>query len=79
GHTLYDPSSSSAARDLGRTFELIRDEGAKDSGEQFTDTVSIGGLTAAKQTIGVATQYSSGLESNQFPADGILGMAFESI
>ncbi|KAF9321561.1 hypothetical protein BGZ91_004508 [Linnemannia elongata] len=79
GHTLYDPSSSSAAQDLGRTFELIRDEGAKDSGEQFTDTVSIGGLTAAKQTIGVATQYSSGLESNQFPVDGILGMAFESI
>ena len=34
---------------------------------------------ANKQTLGAATQYSSGFESSQFPADGLMGMAFQSI
>jgi len=31
------------------------------------------------QTIGAATQYSTGFESGQFPADGLMGMGFQSI
>ncbi|KIJ14863.1 hypothetical protein PAXINDRAFT_78350, partial [Paxillus involutus ATCC 200175] len=31
------------------------------------------------QTLGAASQYSSGLAISQFPADGLMGMAFQSI
>ncbi len=34
---------------------------------------------AKNQTLGAATQYSSGFESNEFPADGLMGMGFQSI
>jgi len=34
---------------------------------------------ANTQTLGAATLYSSGFESSNFPADGLMGMAFESI
>ena len=31
------------------------------------------------QTLGAATEYSSGFASSRFPPDGLLGMGFESI
>jgi len=34
---------------------------------------------ANDQTLGAATQSFSGFESSQFPADGLMGMAFQSI
>jgi len=34
---------------------------------------------AKSQTLGAATGYSSGFASGQFPADGLMGMAFQSI
>lgn len=61
GHARYDPSSSNASQNPPQTFTLTFGDGETVSGEQFTDTVSIGGLTAVKQTVGVATHYSSGL------------------
>lgn len=36
-------------------------------------------VQATEQTLGVATEYSSGLALDQFPADGLMGMAFQSI
>lgn len=71
GHTKYDPSSSSTSSDVGKSFSLQYGDGSTVSGEQWTDTVSIAGLTAKKQTLGAAKQYSSGFESSQFPADGL--------
>lgn len=79
GHTLYIPSSSSTAGDLGKPFEKTIGDGSTASGEQYTDTVSIGGLIATEQTLGVAKEYSSGLSVDSFLPDGILGMAFRSI
>jgi cathepsin D len=79
GHTLYDPSASSTSSDVGSTFSLSYGDGSTVSGEQYTDTVSIQGLTATKQTLGAAKQYSSGFESSNFPADGLMGMGFQSI
>ncbi|VDB98852.1 unnamed protein product [Peniophora sp. CBMAI 1063] len=79
GHTLYDPSSSSTSEDVGKDFSLQYGDGSTVSGEQYTDTVTIAGLTADKQTLGAAKQYSSGFESSQFPADGLMGMGFKSI
>ncbi|KAI6123157.1 aspartic peptidase domain-containing protein [Pisolithus croceorrhizus] len=79
GHTLYNPNASSTAVDLGKTFILSYGDGSSIPGEQYTDTVTIAGYTAPNQTLGAATQYSSSLQSSSFPADGLMGMAFESL
>lgn len=54
-------------------------DGSTVSGNQFVDTVSIAGLTATNQTLGAATKYSDGFSSANFPADGLMGMGFQSI
>ncbi|KAH9059064.1 acid protease [Lactarius vividus] len=79
GHTLYNPSSSSASSDAGQTFELQYGDGSTVSGEQYTDTVTLAGFKATRQRLGAATTYSTGFQSDQFPADGLLGMGYQSI
>ena len=79
GHTPYDPSASSTSTDLGTPFSLSYGDGSTVSGEQYTDTVTIAGLTATNQTLGAANEYSSGFDSSNFPADGLMGMGFQSI
>jgi cathepsin D len=79
GHRTYDPSASSTSQDTGNTFSLAFGDGSTVSGEVFTDTVTVSGLTAVDQSIGAATEYSSGFASSNFPADGLMGMAFPSI
>lgn len=73
GHTKYNPSSSSTSKALGKSFTLSYGDGSSVSGKQYTDTVKIAGLTSTKQTLGAATKYSSGFESANFPADGLMG------
>ncbi|KAN0073788.1 Merops: A01.UPA [Tylopilus felleus] len=79
GHTLYNPNASSTAVDLHQTFTLTYGDGSKVFGEQYTDTVSIAGFVANNQTIGAASQYSTGSKSANFPPDGLMGMAFSSL
>lgn len=67
GHKLYDPSASSTSSDLGKTFSLTYGDGSTVSGEQYTETVAVAGLTATTQTFGVASSYSAGLASSVFP------------
>jgi cathepsin D len=45
GHKLYDPDASSTARDISKTFSLAFGDGSTVDGNQFTDVVSIAGLT----------------------------------
>ena len=45
GHKLYNTSASSTAKDLGKTFSLAYGDGSTVQGEQYTDVVSIVGLT----------------------------------
>ncbi|KAF9219857.1 acid protease [Gyrodon lividus] len=79
GHTIYDPEASLTSTELGRPFsaQFVGDEGA--FGSQYTDNVTIVGLTATRQTLGVAMHYSQGLQIGQFPGDGLLGMAFQAM
>ncbi|KAF8433778.1 acid protease [Boletus edulis BED1] len=79
GHTIWDPSFSLTSQDLGKSFSLAFEDKATVSGEQYNDTVSIAGFSATTQTLGAANKYSPGFESPQFPADGLMGMAFPSI
>jgi cathepsin D len=79
GHTLYNPKASSTSKKLGKTFSLQYGDGSSVSGEQYTDTVKIGGMTATPQTLGSASVYSSGFSTDQFPPDGLMGMGFKEI
>jgi hypothetical protein len=42
---VYNPSASSTAKDLKKTFSITYGSGATVSGEQYSDDVSIAGLT----------------------------------
>ncbi|KAF9221206.1 acid protease [Gyrodon lividus] len=79
GHHIYDPSTSETAVDLQRTFFLHYVSGESVSGQQYNDTVSISGLTATDQAVGVASWIPPSFHSVNFIADGIVGMAFASI
>ncbi|KAG8805054.1 hypothetical protein FRC17_005752 [Serendipita sp. 399] len=79
GHTTYKASSSSTSKSLGKQFSLSYGDGSTVSGSQYQDTVKIAGLTAKAQTLGAATHYSDGFSSANFPADGLMGMGFQSI
>ncbi|KAJ7593823.1 acid protease [Mycena floridula] len=79
GHLKYNPKASSTSTALGKKFSLSYGDGSTVAGMQYTDTVSIAGLTAKKQTLGAASQYSTGFGSAQFKPDGLMGMAFQTI
>jgi Eukaryotic aspartyl protease len=76
GHKPFNTSASSTAVDLKETFD-IPDELTR--GEQYNETVYIAGIHADSQAIGVADAYSYEYDIDMFPADGLLGMAFQSI
>lgn len=79
GHEIYNPNSSSSAKPLGRAFTVEYSDGSLASGDLYTDTVSLAGYVASAQTLGVASLYSYEFSSENFGADGLMGMAFESI
>ncbi|KZT40650.1 acid protease [Sistotremastrum suecicum HHB10207 ss-3] len=79
GHTPYDPSQSSTSSDVGNRFSLAFGDGSTVSGQEFTDSVTISGLTAQNQILGSSTTYSTGFESSQFVPDGLMGLAFPEI
>ncbi|KAH7912689.1 aspartic peptidase domain-containing protein [Hygrophoropsis aurantiaca] len=79
GHKIYNPKASSTSKDLHKTFNLTFGDGAAVLGEQYTDRVTIAGLQATGQTLGVAKQYSPGLAASEFPPDGLVGMAYKSL
>jgi len=79
GHRVYYPSASTTSHDLGKTFSITYGGGENVLGEEYTDVVNLAGLTAKCQTLGGATQYNSGFEIDNFPSDGVMGMAFESL
>ncbi|KAH9958947.1 acid protease [Russula dissimulans] len=79
GHNTYDPSASTDSQDLGISFSITFGDGSSVSGEQYSDVVSVAGLTANNQTLGLATSYSTGFQNNQFAPDGLMGLGFETI
>ncbi|KAF9226050.1 Asp-domain-containing protein, partial [Gyrodon lividus] len=77
GHNLYDPEASLTSNDPGQPFGADFMGGDSAFGYQYTDNVTIVGLTATHQTLGAAVHYSQGLQIGRFPGDGLLGMAFQ--
>ncbi|KAF9229014.1 acid protease [Gyrodon lividus] len=76
GHKIYQSSTSVY---LGEPFDLLFGNGDSAFGHQYTDNVTIVGLTANGQTLGAASHYSRGFQSKQFAPDGLMGMGFQAI
>ncbi|KAJ9126685.1 hypothetical protein QFC24_001715 [Naganishia onofrii] len=72
----YTPSASSTSKDQGRTFSISYGDGSTTSGEVYTDTVTVAGLTAKSQAVGYATTASS---TTGATFDGLVGMAYQSL
>ncbi|KAF9220314.1 acid protease [Gyrodon lividus] len=79
GHVTYDPEASLTSADLDRFFSVDFVGGASSFGNEYTDNVTVVGLTATDQTVGVAAHYTKALQIRQFAGDGLLGMAFQSV
>ncbi|KAF9258570.1 acid protease, partial [Marasmius fiardii PR-910] len=80
GHKLYNPSASSTAVDMNKTFTISRDGDV--TGEIYTDTVTIGDATVTGQAIGYATEYPfdyAYADGVIFIPDGVLGLAFPAL
>ncbi|KAJ7446446.1 acid protease [Mycena galericulata] len=68
--------SSTSAIQPG-TFAIEYGDGSTVSGAVYTDTVTVAGVKATKQSLSAVTNLSTVFAQN--PSDGILGMAFPSI
>lgn len=77
-HNRYDPSKSSTS-DLVENKKLAVQygDGSTTTGVVYRDTVTVAGVTATGQTIGVATKLSNSFKDD--PMDGIMGMGYQSI
>ncbi|KAG1722912.1 acid protease [Suillus lakei] len=76
GHTRYDPAASSSAKDSGQPFVLMYGAG-ETAGEEYVDDVFVGGYE--DQTVGAAWLYSPEFSKDEFPPDGLSGLAFPEI
>lgn len=71
----YNPQGSSSAHDLAKTTSITYGSGSI-SGEQYSDTVTVAGLTVPSQTF-IAVTNATGFATGGF--DGLMGMGFSTI
>ena len=76
-HTIYNPETSSTSQTTSDTWTISYGDGSSASGNVYTDTVSLGDITAPAQAVEMATQVSS--EFLQTSGDGLMGLAFETL
>src|ERR1700716_1656115 len=77
GHNIYQPSSSAKLLS-GETWNISYGDGSGASGNVYSDTVIVGGVTASGQAVEAAEQVSSQFQQDT-NNDGLLGLAFSSI
>lgn len=75
--TLYNSTASTTFVEDGRPWSIYYGDGSNASGFLAKDTVVIGGISIANQTIELAQQESSSFSHGV--TDGLLGLGFSSI
>ncbi|KAH9442124.1 hypothetical protein MJO28_014971 [Puccinia striiformis f. sp. tritici] len=75
-HAFYDHELSSTSKDMASPFQISYGVGGV-SGSLYQDTVSVSGYNVLEQAFGVCDVLSEDWPND--PADGVLGLAFESI
>ncbi|CAH7687083.1 aspartic peptidase A1 [Phakopsora pachyrhizi] len=75
-HTYYDPSLSSTSNNLNTTFQIQYGVGGV-TGIMYEDRVSVSGYEVKNQAFAGCDILSSDWKDD--PADGVLGLAFQSI
>ena len=78
GHQVYD--TSSGTRLQGASWNISYGDGSGASGVVYTDSVTVGEVTATRQAVEAATAISGGASGQNFDGtDGLLGLASSSI
>ncbi|EJD40415.1 acid protease [Auricularia subglabra TFB-10046 SS5] len=95
GHTRYNVTKSKSAKKTTKKFTLNYLDGSQVKGDIYNDTVSFSQtvttgsgankktktttITAQGAAVGAANVYSDGFALDQFPPDGLMGMAFPQL
>ncbi|KAJ5190281.1 Penicillopepsin-1 [Penicillium cinerascens] len=77
GHAVYNPSESGTKMD-GYTWDISYGDGSSASGNVYTDTVTVGGVTYSQQAVEAAKKISAEFQEDT-ANDGLMGLAFSSI
>ncbi|GAA5823650.1 hypothetical protein JCM11251_000711 [Rhodosporidiobolus azoricus] len=77
GYDSFNPNASSSAVATNERFSVFYGDGSQVAGPVYTDVVTVAGLSAQKQHVGVIDQM--GTDFGSTPIDGIMGMAFASL
>ncbi|KAI0920795.1 hypothetical protein AcW1_005030 [Taiwanofungus camphoratus] len=77
-HHIYSPTKSSTAEKADGTWNISYGDGSSASGDVYTDTVSVAGLTIKGQAVEAAKELSSSFLKDG-GNDGLLGLAWPSI
>lgn len=77
-HNLYSPAQSSSSQQLANeSWKISYADGSNCSGDVYSDTVTVGGLTVQNQAVESAQQVSAQFANGH--SDGLLGLGFSSI
>ncbi|KAK6429558.1 hypothetical protein LTR95_014294 [Oleoguttula sp. CCFEE 5521] len=78
-HAAFDPSKSPTWEDYpGASWQIMYGDGSGASGTVGLDIVEVGGATASRQAVEIATKVSSSFVSDE-NNDGLLGLGFSKI
>lgn len=77
-HKKYDPTKSTTSKKIkAGGLSVTYGDGSSTSGDIYTDTVSVGGVSGVNVPVGVATSVGKILGND--PEDGMMGLAYQSI
>ncbi|KAI8342352.1 aspartic peptidase domain-containing protein [Chlamydoabsidia padenii] len=78
GHNIFNPKQSSSFLPINETWSLRYGDGSGVRGVTAGDTIKIGDVSVANQTIGLANALSPDFVNDRY-MDGIIGLAFPSL